>query len=127
MNIKVPVSVGELFDKVSILENKLKNIKEKEKLKNIEKEHKLLAKIALKLDPNYRSNSNYKKLFKINTVLWDIEEGKRDHERRKDFGQSFVDLARQVYIKNDLRAKYKKAINKEFGSEIVEEKSYKKY
>lgn len=127
MNIKVPISVGELFDKVSILENKLKNITDKDKLKNIEKEHKLLSKIALKIDVNYWHNPNYKKLYKVNTQLWDIEEGKRDHERRKDFGQSFVDLARQVYIKNDLRAKHKRALNMEFGSEIIEEKSYKKY
>lgn len=127
MNIKVPISVGELFDKISILQNKLKYIDDKDKLKNIRKEHKLLDKIALKLDANYVKNSNYKKLAKINDNLWFIEEGKRECERNKSFGEGFIDLARKVYMENDKRAKVKKAINKEFGSEIVEEKSYKKY
>jgi hypothetical protein len=59
--------------------------------------------------------------------LWFIEEGKRECERKKNFGQGFIDLARKVYVENDKRAKVKRAINKKYGSDIVEEKSYKKY
>jgi Family of unknown function (DUF6165) len=127
MTIKIPVSVGELFDKISILENKRFQITQADKVKNILKELILLRKIALKLDPKFEKDTHYKKLCKINKQLWDIEEGKRQHERDKNFGEKFIHLARQVYMKNDERAKAKRAINKKYGSDIVEEKSYKKY
>ena len=127
MSVKIPVSIGELFDKVSILENKALQINDTKKLKNIHKEYNLLRKIALQLDPRFEKDTHYKKLRKINKALWDIEEGKRECERKKNFDSTFVHLARQVYIQNDYRAKAKKAINKKYNSDIVEEKSYKKY
>jgi len=127
MSVKIPVSIGELFDKISILENKSKLIIDKAKLKNIRKEYVLLHKIALKINDAYEKDGLYKKLKKINRALWDIEEGKRQCERESNFGSNFVDLARQVYIQNDNRAKAKRAINKKYGSDLMEEKSYKKY
>ena len=125
--IKIPVSVGELFDKITILDIKRERITEANKQIIILKEYILLRKIALKLDEKFEKNSDYKKLRKINDFLWDIEDGKRAHERAKDFGESFIHLAREVYIKNDERAKIKKSINKKYKSEIEEVKSHKKY
>jgi hypothetical protein len=125
--IKIPVSVGELFDKITILDIKREKITEADKQLIILKEYNLLRKIALKLDEKFDKKSGYKKLKKINFYLWDIEDGKRAHERAKDFGEKFVFLAREVYIKNDERAKIKKAINKKYKSEIEEVKSHKKY
>ena len=127
MKIKIPVSVGELFDKISILDNKRLEITQADKVKNILKELNMLRKIALKLDEKFEKDSDYKKLAKINRSLWFIEEGKRECERNKDFGEVFIQLARKVYMENDKRAKVKRAINKKYGSDIVEEKSYKKY
>jgi hypothetical protein len=125
--IKIPVSVGELFDKITILDIKRERITEANKQIIILKEYILLRKIALKLDEKFEKNSDYKKLRKINDFLWDIEDGKRAHERAKDFGENFIHLAREVYIKNDERAKIKKSINKKYKSEIEEVKSHKKY
>lgn len=125
--VKVPISIGELFDKISILRIKLTKIQEPSKLKNINKELDLLQKEAEKINPNYLKDFYYKKLEKINTVLWDIEDGKRAHEKSKKFGSKFIYLARQVYIMNDERAALKKSINKKYKSDIVEEKSHKKY
>ncbi len=127
MSVRIPVSIGELFDKISILENKSQLITEDSKLKNIRKEYTLLRNIALKLNNNFEKDYHYKKLKKINRLLWDIEEHKRDCERNKDFGTLFVGIARQVYIQNDKRAEAKRAINKKYGSDLIEEKSYKKY
>ena len=125
--IKIPVSVGELFDKITILDIKRERITEANKQIIILKEYILLRKIALKLDEKFEKNSDYKKLRKINDFLWDIEDGKRAHEKSKKFGSKFIYLARQVYIMNDERASLKKAINKKYKSGIVEEKSHKKY
>lgn len=125
--IKVPISVGELFDKITILDIKREKITEADKQLIILKEYNLLRKIALKLDEKFDKTSQYKTLKKINTYLWDIEDGKRAHERKKDFGEKFIFLAREVYIKNDHRAKVKKNINKKYKSEIEEVKSHKKY
>ena len=125
--IKIPVSVGELLDKITILDIKRERITEANKQIIILKEYILLRKIALKLDEKFEKNSDYKKLRKINDFLWDIEDGKRAHERAKDFGENFIHLAREVYIKNDERAKIKKSINKKYKSEIEEVKSHKKY
>lgn len=125
--INIPVSVGELFDKVSILELKLHKIDDENKLINIKKEYDFLREIALNLDADFQSQNLYKLLYKINEHLWDIEENKRSHEAKKDFGDTFIHWARQVYIKNDERARLKREINQLYGSEIVEEKSYKPY
>jgi hypothetical protein len=125
--INIPVSVGELFDKVSILEIKQNKILDENKLINIKKEYDFLCKIALKLDADFQNKILYKKLYEINQTLWGIEDSKRTHEANKDFGEKFVYWARQVYIKNDERARVKREINTQYGSEIVEEKSYKSY
>jgi len=122
------ISVGELLDKISILEIKQANIKDQSKLEIINKEH---ASLKDALDKNVKItdeiNSLYEKLKNINTKLWDIEDNKRDCERRKDFGEKFIQLARSVYIENDTRAKIKNEINKLSGSNISEVKSYDKY
>lgn len=125
--VTVPISIGELFDKISILEIKSVNIKEENKLKNIKNELDMLQNIAKKLKENFLDDFHYKKLKKVNAYLWEIEEGKREHEKKKKFGGKFVYLARQVYIFNDERARIKNAINKKYKSGIVEEKSYKNY
>lgn len=127
MDVKIPVSIGELFDKISILENKLLFIQEPSKHLQVHKEWSSLVKIAKKIDPNYSTSKHYKELSKINLELWHIEDGKRECERKKDFGSKFISLARNVYIKNDTRALIKKKINKKYGSSIVEVKSHKKY
>lgn len=124
--VKIPVSIGELFDKITILEIKSNRISDTKKLFFVKKEYDLLNKIALKIDQNYSKNSNYKKLKKINEFLWDIEDGKRQHEKDQNFDKKFIYLARQVYLNNDERARIKLAINKKYNSEIVEVKSYKK-
>lgn len=123
----IKVSVGELFDKITILDIKRFKITEPDKLQNILKEYNYLCKKALKLDKDYASTKEFKKLYKINLILWDVEDSKRSHERAKTFGADFIELARNVYKFNDKRALVKKAINTKYNSEIVEEKSYKKY
>jgi hypothetical protein len=124
MKIKVQISIGELFDKISILEIKKNMISDPTKITNILKELITLQKVSEKKNLPYKKDANYKKLFKVNSLLWDIEEGKRSHEKKNLFNKDFIQLARQVYIQNDNRAKIKKAINKKYNSEIVEEKSY---
>jgi hypothetical protein len=127
MQISIPVSVGELFDKISILNNKLRFIEDKDKLRNVEKEFLLLNEVAIHLDPLYAINENFKKLSSINEELWFIEDAKRLHEKNKVFDSNFIELARKVYMKNDERAYVKRLINEQYGSTIIEEKSYDKY
>ena len=128
MLIKIPVSTGELVDKITILEIKKIKVDDKLKLIDIKKEHKYLKSILIKkikLDPYIKSEITALK--KINLKLWNIEDGKRKAERNKNFGKSFILLARNVYIYNDKRAMIKLNINKITNSEIVEVKSYDKY
>jgi len=128
MLIKIPVSTGELIDKITILEIKKIKVGDKLKLVEIEKEHKYLKDILvkkIKLDPYLKSK--ILALKKINLKLWDIEDGKRKAERNKKFGKSFILLARNVYIYNDKRAQIKLIINKMTNSKILEVKSYKSY
>ena len=122
------ISVGELLDKISILEIKQKNLKDEEKLKIVTKELLSLQE-TLKKDVKFtdKIQSLYNDLKNINSKLWEIEDGKRDCERRKEFGEEFIQLARSVYIENDNRAKIKNNINKLSGSNISEVKSYEKY
>ena len=122
------ISVGELLDKISILEIKQKNIKDEQKIKIISKELESLN-YSLKKDVHITDEikSLYEDLKKINIKLWNIEDGKRDCERNGDFGEKFIQLARSVYIENDQRAKIKNKINKLSGSNISEVKSYDKY
>lgn len=128
MLIKIPVSTGELVDKITILEIKKIKVDDKLKLADIEKELRYLKDILvkkIKLDPYLKSKISALK--KINLKLWDIEDGKRKAERNKKFGKSFILLARNVYIYNDKRAQIKLIINKLTNSKIVEVKSYKSY
>lgn len=121
----IPVSVGELIDKITILEIKLDKIKNKDALNNIKNEHKKLSTIASTLLPKLGNFKN--KMRHVNEEIWDIEDGVRDCERNKTFDEDFITLARSVYFKNDERATIKRQINELFNSEIVEEKSYTKY
>jgi len=126
--MEIKVSVGELLDKITILGIKLNKLKNSEKLDNVRKEWDYLStKIPTSIKDDIQFAPLFNKLLSINRELWDIEDGKRECERKKEFGEHFIDLARQVYIKNDLRAAIKKEINIHFNSEFTEEKSYKKY
>ena len=128
MLIKIPVSVGELVDKITILEIKKKIIKDKKKLINIKNELEFLNDILkkkVKLDNLIKKEIS--SLKRINMKLWVIEDGKRNCETNKNFGKKFLLLARNVYIYNDKRAKIKLNINMLTGSKIIEEKSYNKY
>ena len=127
--MKVEVSNGELIDKLSILELKLKNIKDDKKLINIKNEHGGLSPLCNNLFNNYGNElrSLYAKLSEINAELWKIEDDIRECERNKDFGDEFVQLARAVYFTNDKRSDVKKSINLLTESGFVEEKSYEDY
>ena len=112
-------------DKITILEIKKTKISNKEKLNDIEKELLSLKETVKKYIPNQTSISKYiNDLKDINLKLWDIEDGKRSAEKNKDFGENFIELARNVYKFNDERAKIKLAINTSLGSNIKEVKSY---
>jgi len=122
------ISVGELMDKISILEIKQKNLKDKEKIKIVSKELESLNSCYQKdVHITDQIKSLYEDLKKINTKLWNIEDGKRDCERNGDFGEKFIKLARSVYIENDQRAKIKNKINRLSGSNISEVKSHEEY
>ena len=127
--MKVEVSNGELLDKLSILELKLKNIKDDKKLINIKNEYGGLSPLCNNLFDNYGNElrSLYVKLSEINAELWKIEDDIRECERNKDFGDEFVRLARAVYFTNDKRSDVKKSINLLTESGFVEEKSYEDY
>ena len=123
--ILTEISAGELLDKISILEIKLDSIKDKEKLVEINKEYKSLEetkKSNIEITENLQNLIN--QLSEINLKLWNIEEEKRICEKNSDFGNNFIQLARNVYINNDKRAKIKSDINKLLGSNIKEVKSY---
>jgi len=126
--IIVEVSVGELLDKISILEIKKGKIKDPEKLKFISHEHSILKD---QLEKNVNSDGKLTKLFQdlkeINAKLWIIEDDKRDCEKNKDFGEKFVKLSRDVHFLNDDRAKIKLEINNHTGSSIKEIKEYTSY
>ena len=127
--MKVEVSNGELLDKLTILELKLTNIADVQKLSNIQKEHDELSPLADQLFESYGEELKnfYKKLTKINSELWTIEDDIRECERNKDFGSDFVSLTRAVYFTNDKRSDVKKAINLLTDYGFVEEKSYEDY
>ena len=123
--ILAEISAGELFDKITILEIKKKKISNKEKLVDIEKELTSLKETVKKFIPKQNNISKHINDLKyINLKLWDIEDGKRAAEKNKDFGEKFIELARNVYKLNDERAKIKLAINTVLGSNIKEVKSY---
>ena len=123
--IIVEVSTGELFDKITILEIKKARISNKEKLNDINKELSSLNETVKKFIPDHSGISKYiNELRNINLKLWNIEDGKREAERNKNFDEKFIELARNVYKFNDQRAKIKLAINTSLGSNIKEVKSY---
>ena len=123
--ILAEISAGELFDKITILEIKKAKISNKEKLNDIERELSSLNETVKKFIPDQSNVSKYiDDLKNINFRLWDIEDGKRAAEKNKDFGDKFIELARNVYKLNDERAKIKLAINTSLGSNIKEVKSY---
>jgi len=123
--ILAEISAGELFDKITILEIKKTKISNKEKLIVINKELSSLNETVKKFIPDQSSISKYiEDLKNINLKLWDIEDGKRLAEKNNDFGEKFIELARNVYKFNDERAKIKLAINNSLGSNIKEVKSY---
>lgn len=126
--ILAPISTGELFDKITILRIKQERIGDQEKLANIAKELKVLEAAAIDGGlEGFLHDPLVAELQAINAEIWHVEEGKRDCERRQDFGPRFVELARQVYFMNDKRAGVKRAINQATGSALVEEKSYAPY
>ena len=128
MIIKTPISLGELIDKISILRIKKENIEDDEKQKSIDKELKLLNEVLESvLDDHENINEYLNQLIVINTKLWKVEDNIREFERQKIFDKEFIELARSVYFINDERSRIKLEINKKFGSQIVEVKSYKKY
>ena len=126
--ILVEVSVGELLDKISILEIKQEKIKDTEKLKFINEEHSILKD---QLNKNVKSDQKLNELFetlkKINAKLWIIEDDKRQCEKDKDFTEKFIKLSRNVHFLNDERAKIKLEINNLTGSKIKEIKEYTNY
>jgi hypothetical protein len=126
MALLAPISAGELIDKITILRIKAERIAP-EKRANVRHELEQLEALAARELAAVDLAALTAELTAINAALWDIEDGKRDCERRGDFGPAFVALARSVYIENDRRAAVKRRINDAAGSDIVEEKSYTPY
>ena len=124
----IPVSWGELFDKITILQIKIENLQEKNALNNVKTEHDQLNTIY---NNNFLIDEIARVLFndlkEVNQKLWDIEDKIREKEKSKKFDKEFIELARNVYFTNDERSRIKRNINETFGSKIIEEKSYSKY
>lgn len=125
--MKIEVSIGEVVDKYTILTIKKLLIYEKDKLENIEKEWKLTRAALEKKHIETLTDPLTQELYNINKKLWQVEDELRECERRKSFTEKFIELAREVYHFNDVRAIIKKQINHKYGSDLVEEKSYKEY
>jgi predicted nucleic acid-binding Zn-ribbon protein len=126
--ILVEVSVGELLDKISILEIKQEKIKDPEKLKFINEEHSILKdQLNNKVKSDQKLNELFESLKQINAKLWVIEDDKRQYEKEKDFAEAFIKLSRDVHFLNDDRAKIKLEINNHTGSKIKEIKEYTSY
>ena len=128
MKINIPASIGELFDKITILEIKKSKIKDENKLIFINKELNLLKKVVKSKKINTRSLSSLvKKLKNVNLKLWNVEDKLRKFEKNKQFKKDFINYARKVYYTNDKRAVLKNEINLKTNSIISEVKSYEKY
>ena len=128
MTLLTPVSPGEVIDKITILQIKYEKINNKNKLKNIKNELSLLLPLINKKKYETLEIQNLmKNLKKVNHSLWNIEDNIREKENFKEFDDEFIELARSVYKTNDKRAEIKKKINLLTKSDIIEEKSYKKY
>jgi hypothetical protein len=120
----IEISIGEAFDRLTILKIKSEKIKDESKLANVMKEYFYLQNLLNEeLDVN-EDDEDFKRLLEINENLWVVEDLLREFEAKQSFGFEFIELARSVYVLNDERAKVKKEINLAYGSEFVEEKSY---
>ncbi len=128
MKILSEISIGELLDKISILEIKMEKIKDNAKREEVKKEYDILKKIQ---SNSIEITGELKKLFdslkKVNSIMWDIEDKVRICEKNKDFGEKFIELARGVYFNNDKRSRIKLEINKKLNSNLVEVKEYVDY
>lgn len=124
-NLLIPASIGELIDKITILEIKLQQLTGPAQA-NVARELQLLNDVlessGLPIDDNWQ-----RELRAVNEALWTIEDRIREHEHRQDFGESFIELARSVYRTNDRRSAVKRRINEAYGSAIIEEKLYQNY
>ncbi len=125
MKVEIEVSIGELYDKITILRIKKERITDADKLHNIKKELQYLENKVLNNDPIVENLT--KELFEVNSKLWDIENNKRRCESENNFGWGFIQLARDVYFYNDKRAEIKRKINIHTNSDVVEEKQYTDY
>lgn len=127
-DILVPISPGELLDKITILQIKAERIDDSAKVHNVKTELALLTDVWNKsVEADNEIDALTKELKSINEALWEIEDDIRDEERNKRFGDRFIELARAVYVTNDKRADAKKKVNLHLNSTIVEEKSYQDY
>ena len=124
MQVQVPVAVGELFDKITILRIKAERIGDPAKEANVRRELEALEAVARAVPASAELDALVARLHAVNAGLWDVEDGKRRHEREGRFDDAFVQLARRVYKENDLRAAIKGQINDLTGSALVEEKSH---
>ena len=125
---QIPISWGELLDKITILQIKLENLTSQEALNNVAWELKQLQSIFSQSCPETIQPKELElELKKINQKLWDIEDKIRDKEKHSSFDDEFIQLARSVYITNDERSRIKRRINETFGSDLIEEKSYADY
>lgn len=120
----IEISVGEAFDRLTILKIKSERIKDESKLANVMKEYFYLQNLLKEELEVTEENEDFKRLLEINETLWGVEDLLREFEAKQSFGFEFIELARSVYVLNDERAKVKKEINLAYGSQFVEEKSY---
>ena len=128
MQLQVPVSVGEVLDKITILQIKLAHISDSAKRANVQNElDALLPLVAGDAFTTNQMQGLVAELKAVNEALWDIEDDNREKEAAKSFDAEFIKLARAVYVTNDKRAEIKKQINLETGSALIEEKSYESY
>ena len=123
--MKIEVSNGEIIDKLTIIQIKLERIMDVVKQENLQKEYNELIVTSSSIIST--EDTLYQSLYDVNSELWDIEDHIRDLERKKDFGNDFIETARAVYIKNDRRSELKREINIKTSSGLMEEKSYEKY
>ena len=126
--ILIPISPGELLDKITILQIKSERIDDAAKVANVNTELGMLEKVwSEAVDDDEKISALTAELKSVNEALWEIEDDIRDEERNKRFGDRFIELARAVYVTNDERANAKKQVNLHLNSSIVEEKSYQDY
>jgi hypothetical protein len=126
--LMVPISPGELLDKITILRIKRARVRDSGKLANVQRELSLLEQTRQNMLPgDARLAADEAELEKVNALLWDIEDRIREHESQQRFDAGFIELARAVYLRNDERAAIKQRINRRLNSTLVEEKSYQPY